>query len=42
MPWPKQPTPKPSVENKRAKILWDIPIYQDVTPENGANKPNIP
>ena len=41
MPWHKQPAPKPSVKNERAKILWDIPIYLDVAPENGANKPNI-
>ena len=41
MPWHKQPTPKPSVESERAKILWDIPIYLDVTPENGANKPDL-
>ena len=40
-PWHEQPTPKPSVENERAKILWDIPIYLDVAPGNGANKPDL-
>ena len=39
----KQPMPKPLVESERAKILWHISIYLDVTPENGAkfNKPDI-
>ena len=40
-PWHKEPPPKSCVENEYAKVLWDIPIYQDTPPSNGANKPDI-
>ena len=36
-----QEIPKPAKENKRAKVFWDIPIYVDKAPENGANRPDI-
>ena len=32
---------KPDKENKRPKVFWDIPIYVDMTPENGANRPDM-
>ena len=40
-PWYKELQPKSCVENENAKILWDIPIHQDIAPRNGANKPDI-
>ena len=40
-PWHKQPLPKSCMENDEAKILWDIPIHQDIAPRNGANRPDI-
>lgn len=40
-PWHKQSVPEPVVENKKAKILWDIPIHLKTAPQNGANKPDI-
>ena len=40
-PWYQQEMPNPAKENKRAKVFWDIPIYVDKAPENGANRPNM-
>ena len=40
-PWYQQSLPKNSVENEKAKILWDIPIQLDIAPQDGANKPDI-
>ena len=40
-PWYQQEMPKPAKENKRAKVFWDIPIYVDKAPENGANRPDM-
>ena len=37
-PWYQQEMPKPAKENKRVKVFWDIPIYVDKAPENGANR----
>ena len=30
-----------SIENKRAKILWDIPMHLDKRPSNNATKPDM-
>ena len=32
---------KPVKVNKRVKVFWDIPIYMDKAPENGANRPDM-
>ena len=40
-PWYQQEIPKPTKENRRAKVFWDIPIYVDKAPENGANRPDM-
>jgi len=39
--WHKEPKPKSCVENENAKVLWNIPIYLDKVPKDGANKPDI-
>ena len=40
-PWYQQEMLKPAKENKRAKVFWDIPIYVDKAPENGANRTDM-
>ena len=40
-PWHKESPPKSSVVNENAKVLWNIPIHQDIPPKDGANKPDI-
>ena len=40
-PWYKQSLPNNSVDNEKAKILWDIPIQLDIAPQDSANKPDI-
>ena len=40
-PWYQQEMLKPAKENKRAKVFWDIPIYVEKAPENGANRPDM-
>ena len=38
---PKKSPLKSSLENENGKVLWNIPIYQDIPPKDGANKPYI-
>ena len=40
-PWHMQSHPQPSIENKEAKILWDILWQLEKCPKDGANKPHI-
>lgn len=37
----KKSPPKSSLENENGKVLWNIPIYDDIPPKDGANKPYI-
>ena len=41
VPWYKQALPLASIENERAKILWDIPMHLDKRPSNNAIKPDM-
>jgi len=29
------------LENEKAKIYWNVPLYLEKPPENGANKPDV-
>ena len=40
-PWYKEQQPKGCAENQDVKVLWDIPIYQDVPPRNAAINVNL-
>ena len=40
VPWYKQALPLGSIENERAKIIWDIPVHLDKGPSNNAIKPD--
>ena len=41
IPWYRELQPKCCVETKEVKVLWNIPLYLDVIPKDGANKPDI-
>ena len=41
VPWYKQALPLASIENDRAKIMWDIPMHLDKRPSNNAIKPDM-
>ena len=41
VPWYKQALPLASIQNDRAKIMWDIPMHLDKRPSNNAIKPDM-
>ena len=41
LPWHEQSHPVPSLENDKAKVLWDIPWQLEKCPRNGVNKPDM-
>eukprot|EP00112_Aurelia_sp_Birch-Aquarium-sp1_P019298 Seg4747.2 transcript_id=Seg4747.2/GoldUCD/mRNA.D3Y31 product="hypothetical protein" protein_id=Seg4747.2/GoldUCD/D3Y31 len=41
IPWYKQALPHASIENDRAKIMWDIPMHLDKRPSSNAIRPDI-
>ena len=41
VPWYKQALPLASIENDRAKIMWDIPMHLDKRPSTNAIKPDM-
>ena len=40
-PWYQQSLLRAVLENEKAKIYWNVPLYLEKPPENGANKPDV-